>query len=52
MLATIAIILLVLWLLGLVTSTAFGGAIHILLVLAVIALIWHFVAGSRGAPPV
>ena len=50
MLATIAIILLVLWLLGLVTSTAFGGAIHILLVLAVIALIWHFVAGSRAAP--
>jgi hypothetical protein len=50
MLATIAIILLVLWLLGLVTSTAFGGAIHILLVLAIIALIWHFVAGRSGPP--
>ena len=50
MLATIAIILLVLWFLGLVTAHAAGGMIHILLVIGVIALILHFVRG-RGAPP-
>jgi hypothetical protein len=50
MLATIAIILLVLWFLGLVTAHAAGGMIHILLVVGVIALILHFVRGTRGAP--
>ncbi|MCF8243405.1 MAG: lmo0937 family membrane protein [Melioribacteraceae bacterium] len=39
MLTTIAIILLVLWVLGFLTSYTFGGIIHILLVLAVIILL-------------
>jgi len=36
MLETIAVVLLVLWLLGLVTSTTLGGFIHLLLVLAIV----------------
>jgi len=39
MLWTIAVVFIVLWALGLVTSTSMGGLIHILLVLAVIALL-------------
>jgi hypothetical protein len=48
MLATIAVILLVLWLLGLFAFKVTAVFIHILLVLAVIAIILHFVRG-RGA---
>ncbi|MBX4200809.1 lmo0937 family membrane protein [Candidatus Parcubacteria bacterium] len=40
----IGIVLIVLWLLGF-SFAPFGGLIHILLVLAVISIIWHFVAG-------
>ena len=47
MLWTIAIILLVLWLLGLVTSTTFGGLIHILIVVAVIVVVVNLVRGRR-----
>jgi Family of unknown function (DUF5670) len=47
MLMTIAIILLVLWLLGLVTSTTMGGFIHILLVLAIIVFLVQFIQGRR-----
>ncbi len=47
MLWTIAVILLILWLLGMVSSYTMGGFIHILLVLAVIALI--FAVLRRGA---
>ena len=47
MLWTIAVILLVLWLLGLVTGTTFGGLIHILLVIAVIVLIVRLIQGRR-----
>lgn len=47
MLMTIAIILLVLWLLGLVTSTTMGGFIHILLVLAIIIFLVQFIQGRR-----
>ncbi len=39
MLWTIFVILLVLWLLGIVTSTVFGGFIHLLLILAVVVLL-------------
>lgn len=39
MLYTIAVVLLILWLLGLVTSTAIGGFIHILLVIAVVMVL-------------
>ena len=45
---TIAVILLVLWLLGLVTGTTFGGLVHILLVIAVIILIVNLVQRRRG----
>jgi hypothetical protein len=49
MLWTIFVILLVLWLLGLVSSYTLGGFIHILLVLAVIVLILQLVSGRRTA---
>jgi hypothetical protein len=45
MLWTIAVILIVLWLLGLVTSYTMGGLIHILLVIGIIVLIFGFVGG-------
>jgi hypothetical protein len=48
MLWTIFVILLVLWLLGLVSSYTLGGFIHLLLVLAVIVLLINLVSGRRG----
>jgi hypothetical protein len=48
MLWTIAVVLLVLWALGLVTSTSLGGLIHILLVLAVIAVLVSVIQGRRA----
>lgn len=47
MLYTIAIILLILWVLGLVTSYTIGGFIHILLVVAVIMILVRLISG-RG----
>lgn len=47
MLWTIFVVLVVLWLLGLVTSYTIGGFIHILLVLAVIVLVIRLVQGRR-----
>jgi Family of unknown function (DUF5670) len=47
MLWTIFVILLVLWLLGLVTSYTFGGFVHILLVIAVVVLIINLLQGRR-----
>ena len=47
MLWTIFVILLVLWLLGLVTSYTMGGFIHILLVLALIVLVFRIIEGRR-----
>lgn len=47
MLETIAIILLVLWVLGLVTSVAIGGFIHILLVVAVVMLLVRVINGRK-----
>ncbi len=47
MLWTIFIILLVLWLLGLVTSYTLGGFIHILLVIAIVVLIINLIQGRR-----
>jgi hypothetical protein len=49
MLWTIFVILLVLWLLGLVSSYTLGGFIHILLVLAVIVLVINLLSGRRTA---
>ena len=48
MLWTIAVILLILWALGLVSSYTLGGFIHILLVLAVIVLVFQLVSGRRS----
>ncbi len=45
MLETIAIILLILWVLGLVSSTTIGGFIHVLLVLAVIVILVRVIQG-------
>ena len=47
MLETIALVLIVLWLLGLVSSYTMGGFIHILLVLALIALVFQLILGRR-----
>ena len=47
MLVTIAIILIVLWLLGLVTSYTMGGFIHILLVIAVVVILISIIQGRR-----
>ncbi len=47
MLWTIAVILLVLWALGLVSGYAMGGIIHILLVIAVIVLVLQVLQGRR-----
>jgi hypothetical protein len=47
MLYTIALILVVLWLLGLVSSYTLGGFIHILLVIAVIILLVRLIQGRR-----
>ena len=49
MLWTIFVVLVVLWLLGLVTSYTLGGFIHILLVLALIVLVIQLVSGRRAA---
>jgi uncharacterized membrane protein YtjA (UPF0391 family) len=48
MLYTIAIVLLILWLLGLVTSYTMGGVIHILLVVAIIMILVNFIQGRKG----
>jgi len=48
MLWTIFVILLVLWLVGLVSSYTLGGFIHILLVIAVVILIINLISGRRG----
>jgi hypothetical protein len=48
MLWTIAVILIVLWLLGLVTSYTMGGVIHALLVIAIIVVVVGFIQGRRG----
>ena len=47
MLQTIAVILIVLWLLGIVSSYTMGGFIHVLLVVAVIMILLRFIQGRR-----
>jgi hypothetical protein len=47
MLETIAVLLLVLWLLGLVTSFTLGGLIHLLLVIAVVVIVLRLISGRR-----
>jgi hypothetical protein len=45
MLYTIAVVLIVLWLLGLVTATSMGGFIHVLLVIAIVAVLLRVISG-------
>lgn len=47
MLETIVVVLVVLWLLGLVTSYTLGGFIHVLLVLAVVVILIRVIQGRR-----
>ena len=47
MLWTLFVILVVLWLLGVVSSYTMGGFIHILLVLAVVALVFQLISGRK-----
>jgi hypothetical protein len=47
MLYTIAVILLVLWLLGLVTGATIGGFIHVLLIIALVMVLVNFISGRR-----
>lgn len=47
MLWTIVVVLLILWVLGLVTSYTMGGLIHILLVIAIVVLLVRLIQGQR-----
>ena len=47
MLWTIAVILIILWLLGLITSYTLGGFVHILLVLAIIVILYNVISGRK-----
>jgi Family of unknown function (DUF5670) len=47
MLETIAVLLIIFWLLGLLTSYTMGGLIHILLVIAVVAIVLRLISGRR-----
>ena len=47
MLETLAVILVVLWLLGMVTSTTIGGLIHVLLVIAIVVVLVRVISGRR-----
>ncbi len=47
MLYTIAVVLIVLWLLGLITSYTMGGFVHVLLVIAVVMILVNIIQGRR-----
>ena len=47
MLYTIAAVLIILWLLGLLTSYTLGGVIHVLLVIALVMVLVNFISGRR-----
>ena len=48
MLYTIAVVLLILWLLGLVSSYTIGGFIHVLLVLAIVVVLLRVISGRKA----
>ncbi|HEY7902087.1 MAG TPA: lmo0937 family membrane protein [Casimicrobiaceae bacterium] len=48
MLYTIAVILLVLWVLGLATSFTMGGLIHVLLLIAIVMVVFNLISGRRA----
>jgi hypothetical protein len=47
MLETVAVLLIILWLLGVFTSYTLGGLIHVLLVIAVVAIVLRLISGRR-----
>jgi Family of unknown function (DUF5670) len=47
MLYTVAVVLLVLWLLGLVTANTMGGLIHVLLVIAIVVVLLRVISGRK-----
>jgi hypothetical protein len=47
MLYTIAVVLIILWLLGLVSSYTMGGLIHVLLVIAIVVILLRIISGRR-----
>jgi hypothetical protein len=47
MLYTLAVVLIILWLLGLVTSYTLGGFIHILIVIAIVVVLLRIISGRR-----
>jgi hypothetical protein len=47
MLYTIAVVMIVLWLLGLITSYTMGGFIHALLVIAIVVILLQIISGRR-----
>jgi Family of unknown function (DUF5670) len=49
MLYTIAVVLIILWLLGLVSSTTMGGFVHVLLVIAIIMIVIRVISGRKVA---
>lgn len=49
MLYTIAVVLIVLWLLGMVSSSTMGGFIHVLLVIAIVMVLINFISGRKRA---
>lgn len=49
MLYTIAVVLIILWLLGLVTSVTMGGFVHVLLVLAIVMVLLNLISGRKSA---
>jgi len=48
MLYTIAVVMIVLWLLGLVTSYTMGGLIHVLVVIAIVMVLVNVITGRRA----
>jgi hypothetical protein len=47
MLYTVAVVLIVLWLLGLVTANTMGGLIHVLLVIAIVVVLLRVISGRK-----
>lgn len=48
MLYTIALVLIILWLLGLVTGSTMGGFVHILLVIAIVVILLRVISGRKA----
>jgi len=47
---TLAILLIILWLLGFITSYTFGGLVHLLLVIALVVIVVRLIQGRRAIP--